>query len=354
MTANGFFYMVIVTKLILSNTIICGFIVDSFTLFFYTFLFGIIFLANVAVRIGSTNTLYRLLVGSLLLLMALWIGRILFDTGRIPAQMAVAYATISSVFFLACVSASIDSGFRQVLAKTLFRHTGYNPASIVHTLALILITAGVIVVYGTFVLNGGLQGMAANVAAERQAVEAAGTADYAGFIEILGIYIVLSLLGVGLFVRRGIRATLQRLGVRFPGIGEWTAGIGFGLAMYVYVVILSVILNVILPPSVNQGLWGVSTQTDDTLLYGFLMAFSAGVGEELVFRGALQPIFGVWLTSLVFVIVHTNYTFTLSWVIIGIHALIFAWLRQRANTTTAMIAHFTYNFMPYLLMAWLA
>ncbi|MEO6798876.1 MAG: CPBP family intramembrane glutamic endopeptidase [Rhodanobacter sp.] len=34
------------------------------------------------------------------------------------------------------------------------------------------------------------------------------------------------------------------------------------------------------------------------------MALAAGVGEELLFRGALQPVLGIWLTSVAFVLVH--------------------------------------------------
>jgi len=36
------------------------------------------------------------------------------------------------------------------------------------------------------------------------------------------------------------------------------------------------------------------------------MALAAGFGEELLFRGALQPIVGIWATSLLFVLAHTR------------------------------------------------
>lgn len=36
------------------------------------------------------------------------------------------------------------------------------------------------------------------------------------------------------------------------------------------------------------------------------MALAAGVGEELLFRGALQPLLGIWITSVVFVLVHVR------------------------------------------------
>ena len=35
-----------------------------------------------------------------------------------------------------------------------------------------------------------------------------------------------------------------------------------------------------------------------------LISFCAGVGEEILFRGAIQPMLGVWLTSIIFVALH--------------------------------------------------
>ena len=36
------------------------------------------------------------------------------------------------------------------------------------------------------------------------------------------------------------------------------------------------------------------------------MALAAGLGEELLFRGALQPLLGIWITSVAFVLVHVR------------------------------------------------
>lgn len=36
------------------------------------------------------------------------------------------------------------------------------------------------------------------------------------------------------------------------------------------------------------------------------IALAAGVGEEMLFRGALQPITGIWLSSILFVLAHTQ------------------------------------------------
>jgi membrane protease YdiL (CAAX protease family) len=78
------------------------------------------------------------------------------------------------------------------------------------------------------------------------------------------------------------------------------------------------------------------------------MALLAGVGEEIVFRGWLQPMLGLWLTSLLFAVVHflpTDYRWSspLTWgmiaiylpVALGIGAL-FAW---RGNLLAPILTH---------------
>jgi len=43
------------------------------------------------------------------------------------------------------------------------------------------------------------------------------------------------------------------------------------------------------------------------------ISLAAGIGEELLFRAALQPLLGIWLTSLLFLVVHTRaYEFRLT------------------------------------------
>ena len=41
-----------------------------------------------------------------------------------------------------------------------------------------------------------------------------------------------------------------------------------------------------------------------------LISVTAGVSEEIAFRGALQPIFGLWPTALIFALFHLQYTLT--------------------------------------------
>jgi membrane protease YdiL (CAAX protease family) len=78
------------------------------------------------------------------------------------------------------------------------------------------------------------------------------------------------------------------------------------------------------------------------------IALLAGIGEEIVFRGWLQPVLGLWLTSLLFAVLHfppTEYRWSspLTWgmiaiylpVAVGIGAL-FAW---RGNLLAPILTH---------------
>ena len=83
------------------------------------------------------------------------------------------------------------------------------------------------------------------------------------------------------------------------------------------------------------------------------LGLAAAIGEEPLFRGAMQPRFGVVLTALLFAVVHSNYGLSVSTVLVFVLGLVLAWLRIRHNTTTSMIAHATYN-MTIGLMAYLS
>jgi membrane protease YdiL (CAAX protease family) len=67
-------------------------------------------------------------------------------------------------------------------------------------------------------------------------------------------------------------------------------------------------------------------------------------------RGALQPVFGILITSIFFTLLHTQYLFTPTMGLIFLISVGFGVIRRRYNTTTAIITHFVYNFFPLLLL----
>ncbi len=77
------------------------------------------------------------------------------------------------------------------------------------------------------------------------------------------------------------------------------------------------------------------------------IALAAGFGEELLFRGALQPLLGIWITSVLFVLVHARaYRFNKLGNRVLVQALdifassvILGFLARYAGLVTAMIVH---------------
>jgi hypothetical protein len=76
---------------------------------------------------------------------------------------------------------------------------------------------------------------------------------------------------------------------------------------------------------------------------------AAGIGEELLFRGALQPVLGLWFTAILFAASHIQYGLTPATLAVFIIAIALGIIRQRTNTTVAILVHFGYDFVIGLL-----
>jgi membrane protease YdiL (CAAX protease family) len=150
-------------------------------------------------------------------------------------------------------------------------------------------------------------------------------------------------------VVRTLRTALQRLGMVRPTMLQVTGGV-------VGAVALALIMTYAVEPAIF-ALWealgwaptDVSAFSD--LLSGvtnpvgaILIGVTAGIGEEMAFRGLLQPRIGLIFANLLFTSVHAfQYGFDalLSVFIVG---MILGIVRARSNTSTAAIIHGVYNF----------
>lgn len=82
----------------------------------------------------------------------------------------------------------------------------------------------------------------------------------------------------------------------------------------------------------------------DILFY----SFCAGVGEEILFRGAIQPFFGIWVTAILFVLLHGYISFndkpkTIYGLFLILVAAAFGYAYEYMSIYTAMAAHFIYD-----------
>jgi membrane protease YdiL (CAAX protease family) len=213
---------------------------------------------------------------------------------------------------------------------------GFDPQSLVHLSGLILTLHFMAFQIMSFFLADGMAGLAEDIAINEGVL-------IANFLP----QIILPFLGVGFLIRRSWRQTFKRLGLK--GLRWRDVAVSFVATFFLLMMVLVV-----------AGLWQATVSAEtferqtqasralsesiNTLTLAFLVAFTAGVGEEIAFRGALQPVFGFWFTTVVFVLSHSQYTLTPATLIIFVVAMAFGILRHYFSTTVAILTHFLYNF----------
>ncbi len=207
--------------------------------------------------------------------------------------------------------------------------------SAVHTLALV--TIGYLAGNVALTLAPGLELLT------ESAVEAT-------LLDILAqgaVFVLAAFVGVGLFQRRDGAAAAERLGLQRPTARQLLAGAGW---MFFFVFLQGCITFTwaLLSPEEAQQISGLNEAllgNIDTIGEWFLLAAAAGLSEELLFRGALQPIFGIVPTSLIFAISHVQYGFiSPATLAVFLLSVVLGIIRKRSNTTVAILVHAGYNF----------
>lgn len=211
-----------------------------------------------------------------------------------------------------------------------------NPKSSVHTLALIF--------------SGWLAGFVLIQVSQselEQIIESIGTLDILNIVLQQSAFVVIALLGVGIFIRRDFRGVLERLGLEWVNGRQLLIGVGW-IIFFIFVQYLFGIIWFLIDPAqaelVNE--LNVDLQAGlDNVWKWLILALAAGIGEEILFRGALQKVLGLWFTSILFAIVHVQYGFlTPATLALFIIAFSLGVIRRRHNTTLAIFVHFGYDF----------
>ncbi len=158
-------------------------------------------------------------------------------------------------------------------------------------------------------------------------------------------FLLASVLGVGLFMRRGTAATLTRLGLVRPTAWQILLGLGAAGLFFAFGNGMDALAHLVTPGTAqkvevaNQRLFG---QLGDPVGIATI-ALSAGICEEALFRGAMQPRLGVLWSALVFTAVHAQYGLSLVAAAVLVLAVGLGLLRRLTNTTTSTICHVVYN-----------
>nr|WP_255724593.1 CPBP family intramembrane glutamic endopeptidase [Shimazuella soli] len=123
-------------------------------------------------------------------------------------------------------------------------------------------------------------------------------------------------------------------------------GISFAIGFVLVNILLEQIASIIgfgIDPNVdkitNQQLGPLFGTIPGILTLGL----AAALGEELIFRGAMLPKFGLIYTSILFTLIHANYGLSVATLIVFILAITLGILRKRHSTTLTMITHASYN-----------
>jgi len=158
-------------------------------------------------------------------------------------------------------------------------------------------------------------------------------------------YIALALAAVGFLVRRNWRDTIDRLGLAPMTLIHFAVaiiglvalvGLNFGADWFQHTFLPELWER---DQQINQ-----SIAQDMTIGMVLLLGLSAGIGEEVTLRGALQPKLGIVLTALLFASLHVQYSW-FGMMVIFVLGLLLGLIRRYTTTTVAVLIHVLYDVM---------
>lgn len=229
--------------------------------------------------------------------------------------------------------------------RFLARFLGLDPTSFVHATALAVVVGMTAVLLVPLVAVGTLP---IDLLPEANGEEL----DQAEFLrsQVYGLVwlVPAAFLAVGYPLRRNLRASVERLALVLPSGKQ---------------VIFAAVTGFVLVPVfliVDKGIgwlweyrgWTPTNQTSVEELFNpflspvgaIVIGVVAGLGEELVIRGMLQPRLGIFVSNLFFTALHAwQYRFD-GLLVVFLIGLILGFIRKYSNTSTAAIVHGGYDF----------
>lgn len=160
-------------------------------------------------------------------------------------------------------------------------------------------------------------------------------------------FLMLAFVGVGIFIRRSPRETVERLGLLPPAKRRWWLVALIGIAVFLAVAFgIESLASVVAPEQqkkvtdVSNVLFSHFNNPGAIIFLGLL----AAVVEETLFRGAMQPRLGILVTSILFAALHTQYAVSFATLEVFVLGLGLGWLRARSGSTLpGMVTHAGYD-----------
>lgn len=178
-----------------------------------------------------------------------------------------------------------------------------------------------------------------------------------GILELLvqaAFLVAIAYIAVGFPYWRDVRAATERLGIVAPDPRTIGIAIAATFACFAAAAIAG-LASQQFDPELNESLNEIVDQMTAQVqnpIGAVVLGASAGIGEEAIFRGALQPRYGIIIPSLLFTMLHgPQYGFNLA--LLGLFgvSVILGLLRKHVNTTAAMITHALFNAVQVLALS---
>lgn len=245
-------------------------------------------------------------------------------------------------------------GFSRWFRGQLARVLPFDPDSYIHTVGLVCVLALIVMPLVPLLVTGN----APFLNADLQVLLGIGTEEPGSSVKLDTFTLIWTIIGsfflVGLWIKKDLKGTLERLGLIHPTARQVILGIATGILLVGIFWIFDDIVVALFQ------VFGIRT-TDETLVNNLFIAsftplaavvasVSAGLGEELAIRGVIQPRFGILLSALVFASLHAyQYAWdgVLAVLLIGI---CFGILRKYTNTSTSAISHGVYDLVLFTLI----
>ena len=240
--------------------------------------------------------------------------------------------------------------------RTAARLLPLDPDSSVHAIALALVSGATVIAFGQLIAAGGVPPLLEMVELTPEVAETGSDAEQLLLI-VYGLAWTIpgAIMAGGFPVVRDFKRALRRLGLVRPTLRQVAGAILLALLMVAGAWLLDAGIGHVWEalgwPRTDSAAFERLLGAAISPIGAVLIGVTAGLGEELVVRGALQPRLGILLSNLFFVSLHAfQYGFD-TLLSVFIFGLIFGIVRARSNTTTSSIVHGVYDFVAVLLTA---
>lgn len=173
----------------------------------------------------------------------------------------------------------------------------------------------------------------------------------------LGLVLV-SVCGVGIFVARKPREVAARLAWAKPTWAQVGIGVGLILFAFGYDYVWSLFTHSMdgdlggKLANYNAGTFTAGGGLGSSIILALAVALCAGIGEETVIRGALQPAFGILPAAILHGLLHGQFSHApLFMVQVAGWSTAMGIVKRYTNTTTTIIGHAGFNLATTFLFA---